>query len=121
MSYDFGIWKRAATSKTAMVLDAWHAITQEHGHPAMGDFDAEAVLAEIAARFPDEATDPDNALIASSGRDAETAWIVIHAPQSAVEHYTGILMEVALSHGLMLWDPQRGAVWGNRRPPKLSA
>ncbi|MGF7121921.1 hypothetical protein [Rhodococcus sp. AG1013] len=110
MSYDFGIWKRAATTKTAMVLDAWHAITQEHGHPAMGDFDAEAVLAEIAALFPGEATDPDNALIASSGRDGETAWIIIHAPHSAVARYTGVLMEVALSHGLMLWDPQRGAV-----------
>lgn len=110
MSYDFGIWKRAATTKTAMVLEAWHAITQEHGHPAMGDFDAEAVLAEIAAPFPGEATDPDDALIASSGRDGETAWIIIHAPHSAVARYTGVLMEVALSHGLMLWDPQRGAV-----------
>lgn len=75
-----------------------------------GDFDAEAVLAEIAAPFPGEATDPDNALIASSGRDGETAWIIIHAPHSAVARYTGVLMEVALSHGLMLWDPQRGAV-----------
>jgi len=27
-------------------------------------------------------------------------------------------MDVALGRGLMFWDPQRGAVWGNRRPPK---
>lgn len=118
MSYDFGIWRRAVTTKTAMVVEVWQAITEEHGHPAMGDFDAASVLAEIAQRFPSAQSDPDNALLGSAGRDGDAAWIVIHAPHSAAQEYTNLLMEIALAHGLMLWDPQRGAVWGNRRPPK---
>lgn len=118
VSYDFGIWRRHPTTKTAMIDDAWAAITEGHGHPAMGDFDASEVLEQLTSRFSSVEDDPDHALIAEEGRDDDAAWIIVHAPHSAAQEYTGVLMEVALAHNLMLWDPQRGAVWGNRRPPK---
>lgn len=43
----------------------------------------------------------------------------LHAPYSAAQEYTGVLMKAALGRGLMLWDRQAG-LWGNRRPPRRS-
>lgn len=116
MSYDFGIWRRSPATKTAMVLQVWEAITEDRAHPAMGEFDATAVLDALRARFPSPDDDPDTALIAEQGGDGDAAWIVVHAPFSAIERYNRILQETVLPLGLMLWDPQRGAVFGNRRP-----
>lgn len=102
-----------------MLDDAWKAICEGHGHPAMGDFDADAVLAELRSRFPSAEAAPDNALIAEVNREGILPGLSLHAPYSAAQEYTGVLMKAALGRGLMLWDRQAG-LWGNRRPPRRS-
>ena len=115
MSYDFAVWKRSATTKTAMLIDAYEAICAASAHSAVDNFDTAEL--ERALQHHCEILDIDELPFAvETGEAAGSSWLVVNCPFSAADEIRDVLVTMALDRGLMVYDPQRQVVWGNRRP-----
>ena len=115
MSYDYIIWKRSPNAKTAMLADVYQATGEGKDHPAMAPFDTAAVELDLKAVFGDVNSDPDGPFLYSIDHGGTSPWLSLNVNRSQVEAVTDKIIALALRHGLMVYDPQRGAVWGNKR------
>ena len=114
MSYDLAIWKRSATTKTAMLAQAYRALSEGRDHPAMQRLD----LSELARALKDEFGDYDTAqcvIACATGQTQRADWLTIQCSFSDADSVVSRLVPLVLDLGLMLYDPQREVVWGNRR------
>jgi len=125
MAYDLAIWKRSARTKTAMLAECYEAIMEDKDHTAMDFFDENLLLKDfekeygkLHAEYFGEDVD-DCPFLFSQGKGEFGNWILFHLNWSKYQETTNKIVTIALQHGLMVYDPQRGAVWGNRRPPKI--
>ena len=115
MSYDYVIWKRAPGIKTAMLADVYQSICEGKDHPAMAPFDTAVVERDLISEFGDVNNDPDGPFLYGVDRGSVSPWLTINVGYSQVEAVTDKLARLAIQHGLMLYDPQRDVVWGNKR------
>lgn len=117
MSYDFAIWKRSDATKTAMLAEVYAAICKDRDHPAMAPFDLKSVERDLEKEFGggDNAA---KALVWNSESSANATWIFVHCSLSAANEVAQRIATIVVKHDyLLLYDPQRVCVWGNRRPP----
>ncbi len=115
MSFDFAVWKRSARTKTAMLADSYESICAASGHAAVDGFDTAGLQRALQDHYG--VTDPDDLPFAvETGEAVGSSWLVVNAPFSGADEVRDVLVELALARGLMVYDPQREVVWGNRRP-----
>jgi hypothetical protein len=77
MSYDFGIWKRSASTKTAMLADAYMAISEGDAHPAIAPFDLTLLEQAFEIAFGAYKNDPE-AIICCDARSSEAgSWMIV--------------------------------------------
>lgn len=124
MSFDLAIWKRSPTTKTAMVVQVYEAICNGQSHPATAAFDVAEFESALISEFGNYQNEPDmfDCIIHSVGSasDGSNCWLIISCAHSNSAEVSSRLLPLALQRDLMVYDPQRQAVWGNKRPPKSS-
>ena len=122
MSFDLAIWKRSATTKTAMLAEVYEAICNGRtDHPAMREFDLPALERALQAEFGDYTKDPemlDCPINCYRGVSDSGCWLTVHCSHSVAADVLSRVIPIALSQGLLVFDPQRQAVYGNKRPQK---
>lgn len=121
MSYDLAIWQRSESTKTAMLAEAYAAICEGGDHPAMAPFDRPAVEKSLRVEFRHSKFDPRAGIVIESGRGKSADWIIVQFGHSMAEDIVPVVVTVALSRGLLVYDPQRECVRGNKRPKKSQA
>lgn len=115
MSYDYILWKRSPDAKTAMLAAVYKATGQGNDHPAMAPFDIGEIDRALKDEFGDVNEDPDGPFLYTFDQGEISPWLSINVNHSQVAAVTDRIIAVALQHGLMVYDPQRELVWGNRR------
>lgn len=120
MSYDFAIWKRSAETKTAMLAEAYASICDGDCHSAMAHFELQSLEQAVKAEFGDYTVEVDGPIICASGSTQTASWMIVHCSHSAATDISSRLVPIALALGLLVYDPQRSCVWGNKRPSKPS-
>ena len=124
MSFDLAIWKRSPRTKTAMIYECYDAIIENKDHTAMDFFDENALLDDLAIEFGERHQEyfgkdiDDCPFLFSTGRGEFGNWVFLNLNWSTHQDTKSKLVSIALKHGLMVYDPQRKGVWGNKRPPK---
>src|SRR5688572_16219642 len=122
MSFDLAIWKRSATTKTAMLAEVYGAICNgQTAHPAMGTFDLPELERALKAEFGNYSKEPDMfdcPIHCERGASDSGTWLIVQCQHSESEEVKSRVIPIALERGLLVYDPQRQAVWGNQRPPK---
>ncbi len=121
MSYDLAIWKRSETTKTAMVAEAYKCICDGHSHPAMAPFDLVALASALEHEFGDHTGASEGEILSETGTVDGASCLVVHCAHSAAASISPRVAAIALSQGLLVYDPQRDVVFGNKRPPKKAA
>jgi len=125
MSFDLAIWKRSATTKTAMLAEVYAAICDgQTAHPAITTFDLAELEAALKAEFGDYTKEPDMfgcPIQCERGASDSGSWLIAHCEHSAAGDVSSRVIPIALDRGLLVYDPQRQTVWGNKRPPKNKA
>ena len=53
-----------------------------------------------------------------TGKGAFGNWMVFNISWSDYQKVIDVIVEIAVKHGIMVYDPQRESVYGNRRPKK---
>lgn len=115
MSYDYLLWKREPTAKTAMLAEVCKATGEGTDHPAMATFDVEVFERSLKAEFGDVNNDPDGPFLYWINPGERAPWLKLNVNYSQVEAVTDKIVALAVKHGLLVYDLQCGAVWGNRR------
>ena len=134
MSYDLAIWKRSPTTKTAMLQECYEAILEDTDHIAMDFFDQTELIKDFEKEYgtwqgeyfgnvSEDENANDNAIddcpfLFHTGQGKFGNWFLFHLKWSAHQTTTQTIINIALKHSLMVYDPQRACVWGNKRPPK---
>ena len=124
MSYDLAIWKRSVRTKTAMLYECYDAIIKDKDHTAMEFFDEDEFLNDFEAEFGKRQKEyfgddvDDCPFLFSTGRGEFGNWVMMNLNYSTQQITTDKIIGMALKHGLMVYDPQRKAVWGNKKPVK---
>jgi hypothetical protein len=121
MSYDLAIWKRSETTKTAMLAEAFKCICDGGSHRAMAPFDLAALESALKREFGDYSTATEGEILCESGTAQGVGWLVVHCAHSAAASISQRVASIALSQGLLVYDPQRTVVFGNKRPSKKHA
>jgi hypothetical protein len=119
MSYDYIIWKRADTAKTAMLAEVYEAICESRPHPAMAAVDMTAFVDDLDLKFHKPNENVDGAFVYEFVQNHALAYVVLNCNFSATTEVEPVVVDLALEHGLLVYDPQRELVWGNRRPVHL--
>jgi hypothetical protein len=121
LSYDYIIWKRSDTTKTAMLAEVYEAICESKPHPAMAAADMTAFVQAIDMSFnnPNENEDDENPFLYEWTQNDEMAYVVLNCSRSAIRYVEPVVVALALKHGFLIYDTQRECVWGNKRPPHL--
>ena len=119
MSYDYIIWKRADTTKTAMLAEVYKAICESKPHPAMAAVDMTAFVENIDKSFNKPNEDDDGPFLYEWTQNDEMAYVVLNCSRSTVRQVEPIVVALALEHGFLIYDPQQELVWGNKRPAHL--
>jgi hypothetical protein len=115
MSYDFGIWKRSASTKTAMLAEAFTAISEGDAHPAIAPFDLKELEQALEAAFGEYKKDPESMICCDARSSEAGSWMIVQCSFPDAKTVEAKLVPIALELGLLLYDPQRGIVWGNKR------
>lgn len=118
MSFDLAIWKRSATTRTAMLAEAYNAICAGGDHPAMAPFELHPLERALEAEFGDYKNTLDSIIVCETGTTPAANWLIIQCAHSNSELVAEKVVPIALKLGLLVYDPQRQAVWGNKRPEK---
>lgn len=118
MSYDLAIWKRSEMTKTAMLAEAYAAICEGNDHPALTRFKLGALETALKAEFGDYETDADGPFLAETGDTEVANWMILQCNHSQAAEVLEKVIPIALAQDLLVYDPQRGSVWGNKRPAK---
>jgi hypothetical protein len=130
MSFDLSIWRRSPTTKTAMLHDVHETVGLNGAdHPAAGSFDPQEFIASaVASNGRPAGPDGDLSWIDVINSDGESAPVSLwgwRGLSSAIVRVAGpypwlqatreALLPLILERHLMLYDPQAGAVFNNRR------
>jgi hypothetical protein len=119
MSYDYAIWKRADTAKTAMLAEVYKAICDSTPHPAMAAVDMTAFVHDLDLKFHSPNENADGPFLYEWTQNDALAYVVLNCNFSAISEVEPVVVALALEHGLLVYDPQRELVWGNKRPVHL--
>lgn len=96
-----------------MLAEVYAAICEDRDHPAMATFDLKRVERDLEKEFSG-----DQAVAWNSDSSANATWIFLHCGFSAANEVAQRIAAIVVKHDyLLLYDPQRICVWGNRRPP----
>jgi len=120
MSYDLAIWKRSTTTKTAMLAEAFEALSEGRDHPAMTKFDVQGLEQALKDAFGDYDKNADCLIACAWGSTTVADWLLIQCNFPVAEEVLEKIVPIALDLELLIYDPQREVVWGNRRPQKLA-
>lgn len=116
--FQFAIWKRAPTAKTAMLAECFASIQAGLSHDAMAVFDAAPLEQAIREHFQLDRSGTSSAVRVRTQRTETASSITVTTTPAAMPDTRDFIVPAALELSLMVFDPQAGAVWGNRRPPK---
>lgn len=125
MSFDLVIWKRSARTKTAMLQECYDAIIEGKDHLAMDFFDEDVLFSDLEIEYGKKqkeyfGDDVDHCpFLFSTGRGQFGNWVFLNLRWSTHQDATNTIVSIALKHGLMVYDPQQEAVWGNKKPAKI--
>jgi hypothetical protein len=112
------IWKRSETTKTAMLAEVYDAICEGRDHPAMAPFDLAALERALKDEFGDYENHVVGSVVCETGSTATASWLVVRCAASMAQSVVAKVVPVAIALDLLVYDPQRRCVWGNKRPPK---
>lgn len=118
MSFDLAIWKRSENTKTAMLAEAYTAICKGDDHPAIAPFDLNVLEKALKTEFGDYTNTVEGPIVCETGSSIRANWLIVQCAHSLAVSVLAKVIPIALAQGLLVYDPQRQAVWGNRRPPK---
>ena len=124
MSYDLVLWKRSIRTKTAMLKECFENIMEGKDHTAMEFFDEESFYAgmesEFGQRYPQffgKEVD-DCPFLYDTGKGEYGNWMVFNRVWTDYLETTNKIVDIAVKNGIMVYDPQRECVYGNKRPKK---
>lgn len=117
MSYDFAIWKRSETTKTAMLAEAYEALSLGRDHPAMTTFDAEQLDQALKNEFGND-KDTNSLIACAWGNTANADWLLVQCSFADADEVISKIVPIVLDLELLVYDPQKEIVWGNKRPRK---
>lgn len=103
MSYDLAIWKRSATTKTAMLAEAYKCICDGGSPSAMAPFDLAALESALKHEFGDYSTATEGEILCESGTAQGVGWLVVHCAHSAAASISQRVASIALSQGLLVY------------------
>jgi hypothetical protein len=118
MSYDYFIWKRSDTTKTAMLDEVSDAICDAMPHPAMALADMTAFVRDLDL-FNKSNEHSETPFVYEWNQNKELAYVVINCFYSTIKQVEPVAVELAVKHGFLIYDPQREVVWGNKIPLHL--
>src|SRR5262249_16063125 len=111
MSFDLAIWKRSATTKTAMLAEAYNAICDGRDHQGRGPFDLSRVERALEGEFVDYKNSLDSIILCETGTTPAANWLIVQCAHSKSELVAEKVVPIALKLDLLVYDPQREAVW----------
>ncbi|ADV48741.1 aldehyde dehydrogenase [Cellulophaga algicola DSM 14237] len=124
MSYDLVLWKRSSRTKTAMLKECFESIMEEKDHTAMEFFDEKTFFTDMETEFGTQQAqyfgeEIDNCpFLYETGKGDYGNWILFNLVWSDYQDTTSNIVAIAVKNGIMVYDPQRESVYGNRRPKK---
>jgi hypothetical protein len=121
MSYDLAFWKRSTLTKTAMLVETYESICAGKDHISMTFFDAQSVLHDLEEKFGNLDNFEDENPVPFTmdiGAGEKGNWIVLNCVHSRAQEIENKCIAIAVKNDIMLYDPQRVAVWNNKRPKR---
>ncbi len=118
MNSTLAIWRRSETTKTAMLAEAYNAICEGSDHPAMAPFDLAALERALKDAFGDYENNLVGSVVCETGSTAAANWLVVRCAASMAQSVAAKVVPIALGLDLLVYDPKRQCVWGNKRSPK---
>jgi hypothetical protein len=109
MAYDLLVWRWASGKEGADPAEVFEAINEDDPHPAITRFDRGTLESAIRARFGEVNDDPDGTFLYEvlDFKGVPANWISFSVPWSRVDDVCPILIAIAKSQGLAVYDPKR--------------
>ena len=108
MAFDLFVWRWASGNEGVGPAEVVEAIGEDNSHPAITRFDRGSFESAILARFGDVTDDPDGPFLCevSDFKGLSANWISFSIPWSRVDEVCPVLIAIAKSQGLAVYDPQ---------------
>jgi hypothetical protein len=108
MAFDLLVWRWASGKGGAEPAEVVEAINEDNAHPALTRFDRGEFESAIRARFGEVNDDPDGPFVyeVSDFKGVPANWINFSVPWSRVDDVCPVLIAIAKSQGLAVYDPQ---------------
>ncbi|MFO0891490.1 MAG: hypothetical protein U0790_20400 [Isosphaeraceae bacterium] len=108
MAYDLIVWKWAGGKEGADPSEILDAISEDDPHPALTRFDIQEFESALRARFGDVNDDQGGPFLyeVSDFAGIPANWITFSLAWSQTEKVRPLLVGIARSHGLAVYDPQ---------------
>jgi hypothetical protein len=112
MAFDLLVWRWASGKEGAEPAEVIEAINEDNPHPAITRFDRGAFESAIRARFGDVNDDPDGPFLyeVSDFTGVPANWVSFSISWSRVKEVCPVLIEIAKSQGLAVYDPQEDKI-----------
>jgi hypothetical protein len=108
MAFDLFVWRWATGKEGIDPAEVVEALNEDDPHPALSWFDRGAFERAIRATFGDVNDDPDGPFLyeVSDFKGVHANWISFSVPWSRVDDVCPVLIAIAKSQGLAVYDPQ---------------
>lgn len=84
----------------------------------MTNFDVQGLEDALSDAFGDDDKNAECLIACAWGSTKDADWLLIQCNFSKAEEVLEKIVPIALDLELLIYDPQREVVWGNRRPQK---
>ena len=102
-----------------MLAEAYKAICDGGDHPAMAPFDLSALEKALELNSAITRTKFIGLILCETGTTPTANWLIVSCGHSAKCGSSPKGIPIALKLGLLVYNPQRESVWGNKRPDTL--
>jgi hypothetical protein len=112
MAFDLLVWRWANGEEQTDPVEIVEALGEDDPHPAITRFDRGAFESSIRARFGDVNNDPDGPFLyeVSDFQGVPANWISFSVAWSRVDDVCPVVVEIAKSQSLAVFDPQENRI-----------
>lgn len=101
-----------------MLAEAYEALSEGKDHPAMTTFDVQKLDQALRREFEGYGKDPKCVIACAWGNTKNADWLLVQCNFPDADDVISKLVPIVLDLELLVYDPQREIVWGNKRPRK---
>jgi hypothetical protein len=103
-----------------MLEACYGAIQRNESHEAMAPFAVHELNEHIRAEFELDSETSASVAETEVWSSEGASWLLVTCNPVLKQEVSASILPLALERRLMLYDPQVGGVWGNRRPEGMS-